>query len=62
MRQPLQEFVAAVAMGDSLADNGTKQGHAFSQPPRNTPAVKRKIGAACSSWHDCSIRFCAAGM
>src|SRR6266436_2657923 len=56
MRQPLQEFVAAVMMDDSLADNGAKQGHAFSQPRRNTAAVKRKIGAACSSCHDCSIR------
>src|SRR5436190_20363620 len=57
MRQPLQEFVAAVMMDDSLADNCAKQGHAFSQPRRNTPAVKRKIGAACSSCHDGSIRF-----
>src|SRR6266581_3836632 len=56
MRQPLQEFVAAVMMDDSLADNGAKQGHAFSQPRRNTPTVKRKIGAARSSCHDLSIR------
>src|SRR3954469_20790786 len=57
MRQPLQEFVAAVMMDDSLADNCAKQGHAFSQPRRNTPAVKRKIGAACSSCHNCLIWF-----
>src|SRR5437899_8811723 len=56
MRQPLQEFVAAVMMDDRLADNGAKQRHAFGQPRRNTPAVKRKVGAACSSCHDYSIR------
>src|SRR5712671_1282973 len=51
MRQPLQEFIAAVMMDDSLADNGAKHGHALRQPWRNTPAVKGKIGAACSSCH-----------
>ena len=42
MRQPLQEFIAAVMMDDSLANNGAKQGHAFCQPGRNAPAVKRE--------------------
>jgi hypothetical protein len=59
MRQPLQEFVAAVVMDDSLANNRANHGHAFSQPRWNTPAVKREIGAAGSSCHDGSIRvFC----
>jgi hypothetical protein len=59
MRQPLQEFVAAVMMDDSLANNCPKYGHALGQPVWNTPAVKREIGAAGSSCHDGSIRvFC----
>src|SRR3981189_2745175 len=55
MRQPLQEFVAAVMMDDGLAHNGAERGHAARQPRRNTPAVKRKIRAACPSCHD--VRF-----
>jgi hypothetical protein len=55
MRQPLQEFIAAVMMDDGLAHNGAKRGHAARQPRRNTPAVKRKIRAACPSCHD--VRF-----
>jgi hypothetical protein len=44
-------------MDDSLADNRAEHGHASGQPRRNAPAMKRKIGAACSSCHDCSIRL-----
>jgi hypothetical protein len=56
MRQPLQEFIAAVVMDDGLANDGAKRRHPFGQPRRNTAAVKRKIGAAGTSGHACSIR------
>src|SRR5260370_8874815 len=38
------------------ADSRARETVGLSKPGRNTPAVKRKISAACSSCHDCSIR------
>ena len=40
MRQPLQEFVAAVVMDDRLGDDGAERRHARRQPRRHTSAVQ----------------------
>jgi hypothetical protein len=40
MRQPLQEFVAAVVMDDRLSDDGTERRHSRRQPRRHTSAVQ----------------------
>jgi hypothetical protein len=51
VRQPPQEFVAAVVVHDGLAHDGTQRGHALPQPWRHTPAIQGKISAACPSCH-----------
>ena len=51
VRQPPQEFVAAVVMHDRLAHDGAQRGHALPQPRRHTPAMEGKISAACPSCH-----------
>ena len=51
MRQPPQEFIAAVVMDDGLADDGAERRHALPQPRRHAAAVERKISAACPSCH-----------
>ena len=53
MRQPPQEFVAAVMMDDRLGDDGAERGHARRQPRRNASAMEGKIGAAGPSCHSC---------
>jgi hypothetical protein len=50
MRQPLQEFVAAV-MVDDAGDDRAERGHPFAQPLRNPSAMERKIRAAGLSCH-----------
>ena len=40
MRQPLQEFVAAVMVDDRLGDDGAERRHARRQPRRNASAVQ----------------------
>jgi hypothetical protein len=60
MRQPLQEFVAAVMVHDGLRDDGAERGHARRQPWRNASAMEREVGAAGTSCHsipvDCGNR------
>ena len=51
VRQPAQEFVAAVVMHDGLADDGAERRHALAQPRRHAAAMEGKISAACSSCH-----------
>ena len=51
MRQPAQEFVAAVVMHDRLADDGAKRRHALPEPCRHAAAMERKISAASPSCH-----------
>ena len=51
MRQPLQEFVAAVMVHDRLRDDGAQRRHAGRQPRRNASAMQGKIGAAGASCH-----------
>ena len=51
VRQPLQEFVAAVMLHDRLCDDGAKRGHARRQPRRHASAVEREVGAAGASCH-----------
>ena len=55
MRQPLQEFVAAVMMHDRLRDDGAERGHARRQPRRHASAMERKVGAAGASCHQLSL-------
>jgi hypothetical protein len=40
VRQPPQEFVAAVLMHDGLSDDGAERGHACRQPLRDAPAMQ----------------------
>jgi beta-phosphoglucomutase-like phosphatase (HAD superfamily) len=40
MRQPLQEFVAAVVVDDGLSNDGAERRHSGRQPRRNTSAVQ----------------------
>ena len=40
MRQPLQEFVAAVVVNDRLSNDGAERRHAGRQPRRDTSAVQ----------------------
>src|ERR1700742_2760069 len=49
MRQPLQEFIAAVMVNDRLGDDRAERGHARRQPRRYAPAMEREIGAAGGS-------------
>ena len=46
MREPAQQFVAAVMMHDRLADHRAEPRHALGQPWRHAPAVQRQVGAA----------------
>jgi hypothetical protein len=46
MGKPREQFVASVMNDDRLGDHGTQPGHAFTEPPGNPAAMKRKIGAA----------------
>lgn len=46
MREPLQEFVAAVVMDDGLGHHRAQGGHALAQPCRHASAMQRTIGAA----------------
>src|SRR6478609_7709578 len=52
MRQPLQEFVAAVVMHDRLGDDGAEHRHALAKPSRHPAAVERKI------YHRDVCQFC----
>ena len=49
MRQPAQEFVAAIVMDDRLGDDRAEPRHALAEPCRHPAAMKRQIGAACAS-------------
>jgi hypothetical protein len=40
MRQPLQEFVAAVVVDDRLSDDGAERRHTGRQPRRDTSAMQ----------------------
>ena len=54
MRQPAQEFVAAVMMDDRLGDDRAQFRHALAEPGGNPAIVKRQIGAARPSSHESS--------
>src|SRR5215207_8783458 len=56
VRQPPQEFVAAVVMHDGLRDDGAERGHACRQPGRDASAMQGEVGTAATSWHR-SLRF-----
>src|ERR1700674_2517360 len=51
VRQPLQEFVAAVLVNDRLRDDGAEPLHAHRQPRRNSSTVQRKDRAAGAFCH-----------
>jgi hypothetical protein len=51
LREAAEQLVPSVMMHDGLADDGAKSRHAIGEPFRNVATVKRKIGAAGSSWH-----------
>ena len=51
IRQAPQQFVAAVMIGDSLADNRAKPRHALAKPFRHPPTMQRQIRTARSSRH-----------
>src|ERR1700720_2414184 len=51
MRQPLQEFVAAIMVDDRLSDDGAERRHAGRKPRREASAVQRQVGASGSSCH-----------
>ena len=46
MRQPAQEFVAAVMVDDRLGDHGTQPGHAPAEPGGHPAVMQGQIGAA----------------
>jgi hypothetical protein len=51
MRQPAQQFLAAVVLHDGLADHRAELRHARGEPWRHPAAVQRQIGAARPSRH-----------
>src|SRR6202035_5251769 len=51
MRQPPQEFVAAIVVDDCLSDDGAERRHAGHQPWRYTSAVQGQVCASGSSCH-----------
>jgi hypothetical protein len=46
VRQPLEEFVAAVVMDDCLRDDGPEAGHALGEPRGDASTMQREIGAS----------------
>src|SRR6185437_5795334 len=59
VRQPLQEFVAAVVVHNRLGDDGAKRRHALAKPGRHPAAVKWKISATRPFYHRyvCQLLF-----
>src|SRR5260221_9318044 len=51
MRQPAQQFVAAIFKNDRLGDHRAEPGHAIAQPFGHAPAVEREVGAASTPSH-----------
>src|SRR5215470_5475100 len=51
MRQPPQEFIAAIVVDDCLADHGAERRHPRRKPWRHMSAMQRKISAAGALAH-----------
>ncbi len=54
MRQPAQEFLAAVVMHDRLADHGSERGHPAREPGRHAAAMERQVCASGPRCHGTS--------
>src|SRR5262249_3768726 len=51
MRQPSQEFIAAIVVDDCLADHGAERGHPRRKPWRHMSAMQRKLSTAGALAH-----------
>ena len=59
MREPAQEFVAAVFDDDRLGDHRAEPRHALAEPARHAAAVQRQVGAARAAGHQRAPRAVA---